>query len=350
MPLSREKVSIKFYTIERCGYYKYDAMGTEVRVSGVSNILENLQRWLDNRTLAETKTTDCLRASIDKIPVYCLSVKRSRNGHFLVTTWNETKSTEGKIFSIDQDQIASDNTAIETTELPEGHIPGYATYFWFIPEDNVFATIRFKHIENGHFGLQAYMKGFLSFFTDHVCLSDSMLGQGYEITGYKNDQGVCDDNLNPYFRSKLVRLPGTYDMIINSFASIKKVIRRASLSYSYEEDLTLFETAMKKFGLATPSTMRENLEVEFMMKTTPTQEEVEEMIDEWRSSHSATWDDVGFIFNGNPNQTHWLSSEVPKKELEIDVERHNEELVDTEILLNTLDNLHQVMRNVYQSQ
>lgn len=350
MPTSREKIAIKFYMIERCGYYKNDAMGTEIRVGNVSNIFENLQRWLDNKTLAETKTTDRLRAEIDRMPVYCLSVKRSLNGHFLVTTWNETKSTEGKIFSINQDQLASDHTAIETTELPEGHIPGYATYFWFIPEDNVFATIRFKHVENGHFGLQAYMKGFLSFFSDHVCFSNSMLGNEYEILGYKNDQDVVDNRLNPYFRSKLVRLPGTYDLIINSYASIRNVIRRSALSYSYEEDLTLFETLMNKLGLAQPSAMRENLEVEFKMKTTPTQEEVIEMIEEWRSNHSATWDDIGFVFSGNHSHIHWLSSEVPKKELEIDVERYNEELVDTEILLNTLDTFHHAMRNVYQSQ
>lgn len=346
---SREKISIKFYTVERCGYYKYDDSGREVRVGNISQILENLQRWLDGKTLIETKTTDSLRSNAEKVPVYCLSVRKSLNGHFLITTWNETKSTEGKIFSIDQDEIASDNTVVETTELPEGHIPGYATYFWFIPEDNVFATIRFKHVENGHFGLQAYMRGFLSFFSDNVCLSDSMLGNGYEIVGYKNSQDVCENRLHPYFRSKLIRLPGSDDFIINSYASIKKVIRRAALSYSYEEDLNLFEKLMKKLGIADPSAMRENLEVEFLMKTTPTRDEVVEMIDEWRSSHSTTWDDIGFVFNGNV-QPHWLSHEVPKKEVEIDVERYNEELVDTEILLNTLGTLHHAMRNVYQSQ
>jgi hypothetical protein len=106
---------------------------------------------------------------------------------------------------------------------------------------------------------------------------------------------------------------------------------------------------LNKFGLAEARPMRGDLQIEFMIKTTPTQPEVVEMIEEWRGSHSTVWDDIGFEMRGE-QKPHWLSSEVPKKEVTIDIERHNEELVDTEILLGTLNTLLPTIRNIYQAQ
>jgi hypothetical protein len=51
------------------------------------------------------------------------------NESFLLTTWNELPSSQGKIASVNGSAPVGD-AEVSLTGIPEGNIPGYATYFW----------------------------------------------------------------------------------------------------------------------------------------------------------------------------------------------------------------------------
>ncbi|MFO7127347.1 hypothetical protein P3E14_32305, partial [Pseudomonas aeruginosa] len=64
------------------------------------------------------------------------------------------------------------NTEVVLKEIPEGGIPGFATYFWFLPERNVFASIKFQHLITGQKPMQEYMESYLTLYSSHAVLTE----------------------------------------------------------------------------------------------------------------------------------------------------------------------------------
>lgn len=341
-----EKIKLKFYNIERCGYYKYTE--DEQYLTNISDTLDDLKDWIQDKTLQETKTTDFLSAKTEKLPVYCVAVQKNANNHYLLVTWNQIESTNGNISSINGNQpVVSAASNLESTSLPDGNIPGFATYFWFIPEDNILATIKFNHIENGHIGMNYLIKGFLSRFSKYtVLVQDLNDRENYEVVGYGSGIQSYDPDLHPYFNSKLKRLAGKIDFIKNSRESIKKMIRKTTISHEIVNEVNLFEKLMNFMGSNQPAVARDTIELKYEMKTKPSSQELEDIITSWQTDHEPTWDDIGFVIGSEPNP-FWLSSEVPSKDIEINVIRDNDEFVNYDNLLTALENNIVDFRRVY---
>ena len=97
--ITTEEVTVRFYNIERCGYYKHAEGETKHELMNVAELFDNLKDWISGKTLEQTKTSSALPRN-STLQVYCLGVEKSNNDNFLVTTWNEIASSEGKIASI----------------------------------------------------------------------------------------------------------------------------------------------------------------------------------------------------------------------------------------------------------
>lgn len=346
-----EKIKLKFYTIERCGYYRY---GSDTSyLTDISDTLDDLKSWISNKTLSETKTTNILTAATEKLPVYCVGVEKSVNNTYLLVTWNEIASTNGNVASINKDEpVATASSHVEQTRLPDGNIPGFATYFWFIPDENILATIKFGHIENGHIGMNCLIKGFLTRYSKYTVgriipieEREDESAQEYEILGYGNTTAY-DNQLHPYFNSKLKRLAGKIDYIKNQRTNISKMIRKTTLSTTVTNELTLFEELMYKIGMSSAPALNEEVELKYEIKTQPSSQELEDIISSWQNDHEQVWDDVGFMISGQPNPL-WLSSEVPSKEIEINTVRNNDEFVNFAELLRELDRNKTLLQRVY---
>jgi len=341
-----EKVKLKFYTIDRCGYRKYGEEGEYL--TDITDTLDNLKEWIEDLTLQQTLTTNALSAATERTQTYCIDVIKSANNNYLLVTWNRSESTNGAISSIHQDEpVATASTNVESTDLPDDHIPGYATYFWFIPEDNILATIKFNHISNGHIAMNNYLKGFLTRHSKYTVVVEDEENRGnYEIVGYGESPDNYDEDLHPYFSSSLKRLPGKIDYIKDRRRDIKKVIRKTTITQEVTSDANLFEKLMYHLGTTRPHALNDTIELKYEMKTNLNSSELDDIIASWRQDHEQTWDDVGFVISGNNNPL-WLSSEVPSKEIDIDVIRHNDEFVNFESLLNELDNRVEEFRRIY---
>ena len=66
-----------------------------------------------------------------------------------------------------------------------------------------------------------------------------------------------------------------------------------------------------------------------------TKPEVLEIIKEWTDNDERQWDDFGFKLRGDP-KTHWLSHAIARNDFELDVTRENDEVVNTDSLLQAL--------------
>ena len=344
-----EKVKLKFYNIDRCGYYKYN--DETAHLTNVADMLDNLKQWIEDKTLQQTETTGFLSAGSERLPVYCANVTKNPHGNtYLLVTWNRSESTGGNISSIHKDQPIS-NVAdnLESTPLPDDHIPGYATYFWIIPEDNILATIRFNHILNGHVGMNYYLKGFLTRFSKYTKLEETDERGVYEVKGYSRNTEEPDNSIHPYFNSTLKKLEGKVDYIKSKRNEITKIIRKTTISPEITEEKDFINSIFKNLGIQDEISNDESLNMKYEMKIDLDRQELDDIIDTWRENHEGNWDDIGFKIKSENNPL-WLSSDIPSEEVDLDVTRTNDEFLDFNRLLIDLESRLNLFRRIYTGQ
>jgi len=336
-----ETVKIQFYQISKSGYYKY---GKDVPEFGsITEILNDLSNWakISNKALSDTCTYELEDESEDSYRTFCFDiVKNNTTGDFVLVTWNETASNEGRVVTVDGTQTVG-NANVEFTDLPEGAIPGYATYFWFIPSHNVFASIRFHHtLLIGKKSLDKYIKEFTAKFSSFTVTEEE--NDDIEIIGYSNNDGDDVHQLFPDFKSYLFRKPGEITYIRDNIDSIKKIIRKEELNPQVNLDRELWQKILQSLRLSPrDNTLTDEVKIKYEIPFTPTENDIDSIIEEWVENHDSKWDDIGFKFESDA-QIRWLSNSVAKDEFNVNVTRNNDEIVDAESLLNSLTELRTV--------
>jgi hypothetical protein len=332
----KEEADITFYNIDKCGYFKY---GKDLPEFGnVADTFKELKEWTSNdgMTLGETCTYE-ITESEDILRTFCFAlVKNASTGDYLLTTWNETPSTEGNVASVEASKPVGE-AEVSLTELPAGSIPGYATYFWIIPSHNILATIRFNHRLNGHKNLNKYLNEFIAKWTKHVVVVEDE-EVDHNIVGYSNSIGDEVLSLHPIFKSSLHKKPGQSDYLKNNISNIIKMIRKNKLVPNVQIDTTLWQSILQTFGLACSTEITHDVKIKYEIPYSPSIQELDDIISEWDSSHNSKWDDVGFKLTGE-TETYWLSHSISKETVELDVNRENAEVVNGESLLSCLSNI-----------
>lgn len=328
-----ENVKIQFYKINKCGFYRY--AGEEPEFGSMEETLADLEAWVksDGKALVETSTFET-EDSESILKTYCFDIEsESSTGDFLLVLWNETPSDEGRVASVNGSQPVG-KVDVDYTDLPDGFIPGYATYFWIIPDLNIYASIRFSNNRMiGKDNLEQYIKEFMAKFSEFVLLSDKPDEDGnYEILGYEN-AGKDYFDVRSDFKSYIYNKEGEIDFLTKNREKISKIIKKNKLQSKIQVDRTLWESFLDSLNLGSNKNYSiSDVKVKFEVPFTPTQGEIEAIIKSWETDHQTKWDDVGFKLKGE-NKIYWLSHSVAKDEVHLDVVRDNNEIVEAKSLL-----------------
>jgi len=328
-----EEAKVTFYQIDKCGLYEYGE--DDPKLGGITDFLNQLKAWVkkNDKPLDET-CTYAIEESEDVDRTFCYDlVANGATGDFLLTTWNETPSYEGKVAAVKaKSRVGS--AKVEFTKLPKDSIPGYATYFWFVPSKNVYATIRFQHRLNGKKNLDKYFKEFIAKFSDYVVLVDD--GEAdFNVAGYSEKDGEDPMNLHSQFKSSIVRKPGKIDYILEQRNQIRKITRHNRLSPKKADSQELWQKALLNLGLKKHRNLDSEVKFSYEFSFTPSEHELKEMIAEWEKNHDSRWDDIGFTLKGEQGPL-WLSNSLARDKFELDVKRVDDEIVDAKSLLDKL--------------
>jgi hypothetical protein len=335
--MTKENSRITFYNIDQCGYYKRRCNDPEF--GDLSEILNDLWKWVNSNGMKLGQT--CTYEIGDYSPGYrtfCFDlVKDKATNTYLLTTWNEVPSSANKVASAKSlDPVGQ--AGINLTELPDDAIPGYGTYFWFLPEKKLLTTIQFQHNFNGRDNLEVYLQGFLAKFSSYVVMEQSNNGES-NILGYrKNCSREPNNSLSPKFKSRLYKKAGQIDFIKNNYIRIRKIIRKETINFSVERELALWQTLLKGIGISNPtSSDTESERFKFELNHTPSENELEDIIDSWESNERSLtkWNDLGFKLEGE-TKPRWLSHSLARSEFPLAIERENDEIVNAPALLQQL--------------
>ena len=221
MPNVHEDVKIAFYEIKKCGYYPFGRSSARP-FSNIRETLDGIYSWVhqEGTTLSQTQTFEISEDS-DELLTLCYDVKRNANNEYILVTWNAIPAVSNEVAAIRATEPVGEASVI-TTQFGADDIPGYATYFWFLPDHNTFATVRFHHAVNGHANMRKYILGYLKGMSRFVYRSTN--DDGEDVLTYRpsiNDQ----NSYRPSFITSQKKLPGEIDALRNSVPRINKVIQ-----------------------------------------------------------------------------------------------------------------------------
>lgn len=330
-----ERMTVTFYSVSQCGFYRFGQESPEF--GNMSGLISDLHRWSQGKVLADTKITE---ASGDgaQLPIY-LSDIHLHKGDALLEMWNEVPAAkDGKINSAPAQARVGEVTVV-ANKVARGTIPGYPTYFWFVPEHQVMATLRFDQLITGQKAMQEYCEQFLSAQSSHAVLMPASEDENLavEVYGYRRDERhAASSQLSPRFRTRIFTKPGPIDLIVKRVADIRRVYRRAELELRDNSERAYWQRALRILGMSTPAQQPKKARMQATMSAQLTRAELDSLIEDWKSKHDSKWDDYGFKFQSEPH-VHWLGGARASGGFEIDVTRASDSgQIDSEKLLESL--------------
>ncbi|MGG6350609.1 hypothetical protein [Pseudomonas putida] len=330
--MALEQAQITFYKINQAGFYKRGETGQSEFGSSAS-LLQELSGWSQGKSLAVTKTFEPVEGA-EFLPVYLMDITADRQD-WLVTMWNQTPATQGKVAAAMGDSAVG-NAQVVMNAIPEGGIPGFATYFWFVPEEGVFASIRFQHLITGQKPMQEYMEAYLGHYSTSVVFTDPDADADLQILGYR--RGANDpvrNDVSPRFRTQILKKAGEHNLLLDSAHLIRKVVRKTSLQLNRPEELAFWQKAYRMATLRHAQNLPDEVNFKYEVKARMDRDEVQNIIETWTENHETEWDDYGFVLNGQ-SSPHWLSHAIARSSFSFDIERNNLEVVNPVSLLRAL--------------
>ncbi|WP_263841513.1 hypothetical protein [Salinibacter sp.] len=334
-----EEAAIQFYKITRCGYYEY--YSTTPEFGSIDGTFSTLTEWAEDedKELRATRLFDPEEGSNIR-PTYCYDVQRSQqSGNYLLTTWNQTPSSDGQFASVQADAPVGE-AEVKLTDVPDDTIPGYATYFWLVPDEKLLATVQFQHrVANGKPGLEKYINTFLAkHHEDHVAWSEDG-DADVEVSGYQRTPDAEIRDIYPRFRTETVRPPGKTDFIKSNRERISKVIRKTSLEGETvaNTSVSVTQTLLSLLGTGSGSHTPDSIRTRYELSFEPSEGQLESIIENWeQNKKDNSWNDIGFKMTGD-SKVYWLSHSISRYEETLDVSRLNDEVVSPESVLAELD-------------
>lgn len=326
-----EKAKITFYEVEQCGYFHRGEPAAAF--GGVQGMLSDLAEWSSGKQLAATKVYEPADGS-DLMPAYLMDITEG-DGGWLVTIWNQTPATEGKVAAAVGTSSVGAATVL-MNDIPPGGIPGFATYFWFIPSKGVFASIRFQHLVTGQKPMQHYMESFLESASKHVVWTDPADGVDIQLAGYRENPAAPVQDLSPRFRTRLFRKSGLHEMLVRNVDRVRKVLRKTTLKLERGEQLDRWQRVMAWTHIRVPQNRPDMVKLQYELAANLGKEDIEAMIASWSAGHDREWDDYGFKLKGESSKVHWLSYSIARKEFDLNVKRNSLEVVNPQSLLKAL--------------
>lgn len=324
---------VTFYTAAKCGFYKRGEK--EPSFGGLADTFQQLANWSNGLALSLTKLTDPA-PDADTMPVYVLEMRPCGND-WILACWNEVPSADGNITSVSKDSIVG-APQVHLNEVVENSIPGYATYFWVIPDKNVVASIKFSDFTTGLKAMSAYANDFLALESTYAIDAVDAEGKPY-IAGYTDKADKIATAAKPKFQLVTFNKKGRRAYLLENHAKIKRVLRVGRVTLENVVDRTTFQSLVRFIR----GDLNRNSDVEVgvhsarvELQYTPTEEELKAMIEaDDADDDGSRWEDLGFELNGE-GSTIWLNRSRASDTFALNVELGGSGVVKTEMLAQAL--------------
>ncbi|MFG0224027.1 hypothetical protein ACF3TM_13640 [Providencia stuartii] len=331
---------ITFFEVDECGFYRSQKLGksnqrTSVHVKGdLKEVLGKVVEWAKPRDFYKTLPFDS-DSHPNRSHIYLKDCAISaENGDHLIVYCKAFSNDEGKLsgFVSDAKVGSASGDVIQIDKKAKGKklIYGAPMYFWYIPEKNLIASIKFPHSTVNTDDMCWYIKRCIENFIpdDNKVVHNSTQFNHFakkdidrKNVTYKSPCGKYTTKFS--FKAKMKELtiddispdnlaPFITHLVIRETISSEKNIEENSL-------LSLWNKVNKK-----RTSTKQKKYVEIIEAATITAEELRGILSiysEENDNDSPTegiiWNDIGFRTN-DEETTKWFSSYVDRRNISLD--------------------------------
>lgn len=162
---------------------------------------------------------------------------------YLIITWNEIPNANSGIAYVDSSASTDGEISINKSPLKKGAIPGYPSYFWVIPDKNIIASLRIQDSYSliGTQNFQYFMKSFLEKFSEPVEPKRNEHGDVSVIYKINGEETNCTAKFNLILK----REPADTDELVKKYASVRKIIKKSSITHKSAQNTDAFSKFVK---------------------------------------------------------------------------------------------------------
>ncbi|EDF9717394.1 hypothetical protein ACH11I_002364 [Salmonella enterica subsp. enterica] len=316
---------VTFFKYTQLGFYRH-GNDDYYEPLKMGDLLASLHGWFQERiSLEDTLLWD------DETPgysnrkkVYLKAIEKDdQTGEYILVLWRAVGSGDG-VYGIKADARLDDNTLYDANNAAEGErvIWGEASYYWFVPSQDLFASIRFPNsIADTHL--------MNVFFRDFICLHADIREKRREVK-----EGKHGSYTTVSFPAQGEGETGNLWFRINS-KQYTKLTTRADLG-AIARDITHFVKRdviaareenqpdwTRLFGglpFVSAEITKDTRKVEVNIEAKPTAEELQRIFEQYAEDYNGgldSWRNIGFRKEG-VGGICWLNSFVVKNVLPID--------------------------------
>ncbi|QIN81574.1 hypothetical protein GBA63_02225 [Rubrobacter tropicus] len=236
------KLRIQLYRLDRCGFYRRGRQDADF--GSIQEWYMDFLGWLEPKRLAGVPLphTSTLAEERNDVPldIYCVGVTEDGRGNFGVSLFSRSLGEEegGTVMAPD---ASLGNPTFLSNELRPGAIPGWLSYFWVVPAENIVVALMPARAVASIDSFREYFLGYLrseSEYLDEMYQKvDVATGTSKPVYRYKNRRGEYAHGVFPSLQvSQEVSNAGQINSIKNSWREIRSFIMRTETLYLAEED------------------------------------------------------------------------------------------------------------------
>ncbi|HBR5479332.1 TPA: hypothetical protein L9Y92_001645 [Klebsiella pneumoniae] len=321
---------VKFFDIKKCGYYKHGSKKSDL--SDTTDILRNLKKWAsDGREFINTLTYQAAKDEDIRNTYFCGLASEKHFGDHLLTLWAEVPNDNGVIYGMPPLAKPGKVDMLTTGFDTDKAIPGFPCYFWFLPKENAFASIKFEHSLMGKGNLDNYLNGYLANKSPYRVFDEDDKVVGFSADGEENDDS---GKLNPKFYAVGMKYDEIQAELINNINRITKILKREKITYLAPDDRKVIERVFSGLLNNTPTSTQERT-ILHEMEFKPSEAELKSIIKSYNElGNSSSIRNVGFKYNDG--KIVWLSGANVSFETELNVRRKDNHIITPERLLSAI--------------
>ncbi|AEG02861.1 hypothetical protein [Methylomonas methanica] len=331
------EAKIKFFDIKKCGFYLRGNNQTEF--SGLSDTLQKLSLWGgDGREFVNTTTYEADPDNNLRNTYFCNWHRNDVNGDSILILWNEVPNDNGVIYGMNPMDRPGNTSMLTTGFGNTPAIPGFPSYFWFVPERNVFATIRFNHSVQGKKNLDHFLNGFLANKSPYRVVDKEGTVVGYSANGQLSERS---GRVHSKFHALGRKQEELEAELLTNLHKIRRIIKRETLQYTVEDDRRTLERVFSGLLGNTP-TFNQARTISHELQFEPTEQQLRQIINNYAElNSSSSIRNAGFIYNDGKRVM--LNGANVAFVAEINTQREENQIVTPQSLLTAITSQRQAL-------
>jgi hypothetical protein len=346
-----DKGLITFFDITECGLYQIKQKKDPIHIEGnIKDSIERIIGWLKDRDFSDTIPWDA-ESLPNRSKYYCKSVYTDpKTNDSLLVFWKKHGDDSGKLSGILETAKVGANkgdsvSVSDKTLFGQKIIYGQPLYYWFLPEYNLIASIKFTHSLSSTEAVLEYCKRCIDLrvYDERKTVKTHNVYNRHQETNIPIQKATYTSEDKKHslvykIDAKMKELAAADADIARLAASITHIVVRENIKARRSKEardpiFTIFDKVIKNQSRQLKS------QVEVISEVSLTASELTELFKIFRDEYRPEdlWSNIGFKTKGKDDTTKWFNSYVDREYIKVDeYMKHDNTFYTAEYLLKAL--------------